>query len=572
MAVMVLDGDSRAAVETVQALGQVGMSSDVSAETDECLAFHSKYVRRKFRQPPQPSSPVFVDWLQSLDAEHSYELIVPCTEASLLGLRKVPTGDRLRSKAVLPSDEALDIALDKQRTLKLAARLGLRVPKSVLIESAENIPAVDQYPVVLKPIRSKLNVGGKLVTVAPIIASDEAQRLGWLNRWLPLTVVLQQEYIVGRGLGVELLFGRGQEVWHFAHERIHELPLTGGASTYRRSQLPPAQALADSRKLLSALEWHGVAMVEFKVDKRGVAWLMEINPRFWGSLALAIDAGVNFPAGLLRMARGEAPLPQPKYRTSYYTRDLQRDINWIRMNMRADRKDSLLLTQLGWSSFLQYFRPLLGKESWDHFDSHDLGVTGAILKEIARNFTNNLRGIIRTRIENKRIARHHRRLTRQLVGSKAPRRKLLFLCSGNICRSPLAEELAKRKLAGYEIHSAGLNAKNGTGCPPHILSVANSLGINLSEFRPTSVSKRDIDEAELVLVMDSDNYNGVAREFPEAMGRVTALGLFASQARVRIADPFLADEEETRVVSQQIQSSIDGLASWLKNGANGSGL
>lgn len=571
MAVMVLDGHSRAAVETVQSLGQAGVSVDVSAETDECLAFHSKYVRRKFHQPSQPFSSVFVNWLQSLDAKHGYELIVPCTEASLLGLRNVPAGDRLRTKAVLPSDEALDIALDKQRTHQLAARLGLSVPESVLIESAENIPAVNQYPVVLKPVRSKLNVGGELVTLAPIIASNEAQRSSWLNRWLPLTAVIQQEYLVGRGLGVELLFERGQEVWHFAHQRIHELPLTGGASTYRRSLLPPAQALADSRKLLRALEWHGVAMVEFKVDARGVAWLMEINPRFWGSLALSIDAGVNFPAGLLRMARGEAPLPQPKYRTSYYSRDLQQDIDWMKMNLKADRRDSHLLTQPRWSSFLQYFRPLLGKESWDHFDMHDLGVTGAMLKEIVRNFTNNLRSIIRTRIENKRITGHHRRLTRLLVGPKAPRRKLLFLCSGNICRSPLAEELAKRKLAGYEIHSAGLNTKNGTGCPPHILSVAKSLGINLSEFRPTRVSKRDIDEAELVLVMDSDNYNGVAREFPEAMGRVTALGLFASQARVRIADPFLANEEETRVVSQQIRSSIDGLASWLQTGLNGGG-
>jgi len=564
MAVMVLDAHSRAAVETIQSLGRAGTGIDVSAETDDCLAFHSKYVRRKFRQPSQPSSPIFLEWLRAVDSENGYELIVPCTEASLLGLRNAPAGDPLRAKAILPSDEALDIGVDKQRTVQLASRLGLRVPESMVIQSAKDIPAASRYPVVLKPVRSKLSVGGELVTLAPIIARDAGQRLSWLNRWLPLTAVLQQEYVAGWGLGVELLFERGQEIWYFAHERIHELPFTGGASTYRRSVLPPAQALEDSRKLLRALEWHGAAMVEFKVDASGVAWLMEINPRLWGSLALPIDAGVDFPAGLLRIARGEAPLPQPKYRVSYCTRDLQRDVDWMRTNLRADHKDAHLLTRPRWSSFLQYFRPLLGKESWDHFDWHDLGVTAAIFKEIARTFTNGIRRNIRTIIENRRIAAHHRRLTRLLVGPKAPRKKLLFLCSGNICRSPLAAELARRKLPGYEIHSAGLNAKNGTGCPAHILSLARSLDINLSGFRPKDVSKRDIDEAELVLVMDSDNYEDVARQFPEAMERVTTLGLFAPQARVRIADPFLLNEEETRVVSRHIQSSIDGLALWLR--------
>lgn len=568
MAVLVLDGHSRAAVETVQSLGRAGVCIDVSAESKECLAFHSKYVRRKFRQPAQPSSPVFLNWLQALDAEHGYELIVPCTEASLLGLRNVPAGDRVRTKAVLPSDEALDIGLDKHRSIQLASRLGLRVPESVLIESAENVPAASRYPVVLKAVRSKLNVGGQVVTLAPIIASDAEQRLSWLNHWLPLTAVLQQEYVAGWGLGIELLFERGKEVWNFAHERIHELPLTGGASTYRRSVFPPAQALEDSRKLLRALEWHGVAMVEFKVDARGLVWFMEINPRLWGSLALPIDTGVDFPAGLLRMARGEAPLPQPKYRVFYYTRDLQRDVDWVRANLRAERKDSHLLTRLRWSSFLQYLRPLLGRESWDHFDWHDLEVTGAIFKEIARGFARGIRRNIRTIIENRRITAHHRWLTRRLAGPKAPRKKLLFLCSGNICRSPLAAELARRKLPGYGIHSAGLNAKNGTGCPAHLLSVARSLDINLSGFRPTAVSQRDVDEAELVLVMDSGNYKDLAREFPEAMGRVTTLGLFAPQASVRIADPFLLNEEETRVVSRQIQASIDGLASWLKKEVN----
>src|SRR6185312_9651469 len=75
------------------------------------------------------------------------------------------------------------------------------------------------------------------------------------------------------------------------HERIHALPVTGGASTYRRSIEPPEALLRATDTLLSHLRWHGVAMVEFKVAPDGDFRLMEINPRLWGSLPLAVAAG-----------------------------------------------------------------------------------------------------------------------------------------------------------------------------------------------------------------------------------------------------------------------------------------
>ena len=56
-------------------------------------------------------------------------------------------------------------------------------------------------------------------------------------------------------------------------------------------------------RLLSSLNWYGVAMVEFKIDPRdGRAKLMEVNPRFWGSLQLSIHSGIDFPYLLYRMA------------------------------------------------------------------------------------------------------------------------------------------------------------------------------------------------------------------------------------------------------------------------------
>ena len=99
----------------------------------------------------------------------------------------------------------------------------------------------------------------------------------------------------------------------FAHKRLREYPATGGASTLRESvRRDDIRDMALS--LLKALDWFGVAMVEFKLDPRdGIFKLMEINPRFWGSLSLAVAAGVNFPYLLYSMSYGENFKPVEQY-------------------------------------------------------------------------------------------------------------------------------------------------------------------------------------------------------------------------------------------------------------------
>src|SRR5438270_7981418 len=351
--VLVLDGHSRAALEAMQSLGRAGVQVDFAAETQDCLAMHSRYISRKLQQPPQERAAEFHSWLREQDKLRNYLLIVPATETSLLGLRQLDENDPLRRKAVIAGNKALDVALDKQKTWQLAHKLGVPVPKGVLISALSEIGPVQQFPVVLKPTHSKVVVDRALRTLAVALVKNESERQEQLRRWLPLTPVQQQEYVSGRGVGVELLFNCGKKIWHFAHERVHEYPLTGGASSYRRSIDPPAAMLDEAEKLLTGLNWHGVAMVEFKIDAKGQHWLMEINPRLWGSLALSIDADVDFPLGLLQIAQSEEPAPQPKYKVPYFTRDLRTDVDWLKCNLRANRHDPLLHTRSCAFSFLE---------------------------------------------------------------------------------------------------------------------------------------------------------------------------------------------------------------------------
>ena len=76
-----------------------------------------------------------------------------------------------------------------------------------------------------------------------------------------------------------------------------------------------------TRKLFKGLRWNGVAMVEFKIDKRdNLPKLMEINPRFWGSLALPIYAGVDYPYLLFQLARGEKVKKVEQYKVGVKAR------------------------------------------------------------------------------------------------------------------------------------------------------------------------------------------------------------------------------------------------------------
>ena len=132
--------------------------------------------------------------------------------------------------------------------------------------------------------------------------------------------VLLQQRIVGPGVGIFLLIRKGEVLAQFAHRRIREKPPSGGVSVYRESIPANPELVSRSRALLERFDWEGVAMVEYKIDAQsGAPFLMEINGRFWGSLQLAIDAGVDFPVLLLRSQRGEG-VTMPQYKSGVRSR------------------------------------------------------------------------------------------------------------------------------------------------------------------------------------------------------------------------------------------------------------
>ena len=192
-------------------------------------------------------------------------------------------------------------------------------------------------------------------------------------------------------------------------------------------------------RLAKALRYSGLAMVEFKQNPRTREWvLIEINARVWGSLPLSVAAGLDFPRYLYEMIvlnRTNFPV---NYRVNHYCRHLTTDFEWFRANARADRNDPTLLVTSYAKIAAELFHILSLRESSDTFQVDDLRPA---FSELAGFISAKRFGIL------KRM-----RFYRGLRGKKAARaiaggKRVLFVCYGNICRSPFAARRFE-KLAG----------------------------------------------------------------------------------------------------------------------------
>jgi predicted ATP-grasp superfamily ATP-dependent carboligase len=337
--VVVTDGEQRAALAVVRSLGRAGYPVHVVSARPPSLAGASRYARSETGVPDPLGPPD--DYAQAV-AERSREvvaeIVVPITEAALLALRphQCFLGD-----AGVPWPEPDHVAriCDKATVLQTAVDLGMRVPEQRVLDSrVSRSPDLSdlQFPLVLKPARSVAGEVGRKVKLGVKYAAD-TEELDTTLEQLPDEAfpLLLQQRIVGPGIGIFLLLWDGEVVARFAHRRIREKPPSGGVSVYRESVEADPALVEQSVRLLEAFNWQGVAMVEFKVDQAsGQPYLMEVNGRFWGSLQLAVDAGVDFPGLLVAAALGQKPEPVLSYRTGVRSRWWWGDVDQLLIRMR----------------------------------------------------------------------------------------------------------------------------------------------------------------------------------------------------------------------------------------------
>jgi predicted ATP-grasp superfamily ATP-dependent carboligase len=323
--VIITDGDQRAALAVVRSLGHeyrcvVTASSRSSLAGQSRFSSHSVVVPDALERPNE-----FADAIVALAADEQAAVVLPITEPAMLAILGVRS--RLAPAVVpfpdLPTFKALT---DKQRLLDEASKLGISVPAQTIVPARIAAVSMDfhglQYPIVLKPSRSVSENGKGRAKFSVSYAADESE-LRYKIRLLPPAAfpLLLQQRITGPGMGIFLLIWDGEQRAQFAHRRLCEKPPSGGVSVYCESVAINEDLRDRSRALLDHFGWRGVAMVEYKRDATtGRCYLMEVNGRFWGSLQLAIDAGVDFPRLLVASALGDRFKPQASYRIGVRSR------------------------------------------------------------------------------------------------------------------------------------------------------------------------------------------------------------------------------------------------------------
>jgi predicted ATP-grasp superfamily ATP-dependent carboligase len=244
-----------------------------------------------------------------------------------------------------------------------ARRADVRVPETVIVSRATRAELEKRtfsYPVVVKPRRSAMHVGGGTTKRSVRYAHDAAGLRQLVTDMLidDSDELLLQEFVEGQGAGVFGLYAQGEPLFFFAHRRIREKPPSGGVSVLCESVPLPEEGVQAARRILDSLQWHGVAMVEFKVDSAGRAWLIEINARFWGSLQLAVDSGADFPWLLYQLALGARPEVPGSYAIGNRLRWWLGDLDNLYARLKDRRWTPTITHKLGaLAEFLQPWQP-----------------------------------------------------------------------------------------------------------------------------------------------------------------------------------------------------------------------
>ena len=573
MRILILDGDSSAGCAILQSLGAAGYECWLAACGTDHAAFTSRYVARAAVYPnPLSDKSAFQRWALDFHQQHRFALIIPPTEATLIPLHEARDEPGFADVLALPPPRAVELGFDKEQVRALAASLGIATPPNLLIHNASELksPAIEEWlkdtAVVIKPIRSKIWSGRGASEPRVQIATSQKELHEFVEPIVLLTPVQLQPWVPGKGNSIELLVNRDEVSMSFAHERIHELPLTGGGSSYRKAIAPPPALLEGSAKLMRALEWHGVAMVEYRCDDASDRhWLMEINGRFWGSLHLPLFAGVDFPNGLVDLlVHHRVPLPQKTpVRNGVYARNVSRDLDWIKAILKSRYSDRFLLRRPLPESLLEWARVLSGKETWDGARLCD---PKPILYELKTRLQHEVKNV-------GRIARRFGLLHRERLRSRSQRRwiagkrRVLVLCYGNICRSPYAEvtTASRSKLADIELRSSGFFPVPGRKTPEIFQGLARQRGIDLSAHRSRLIDKKDLLWADVIVLMDQKNFEAL-REFDrKSLSKVVWLGAFDASGPLEIADPYDQPISVVETILDRMDRCLEVLAQTISS-------
>lgn len=557
--VLVMGDDTRSFLAIVRSLGRRGIAIHAAPSNFRSPALRSRYIGVIHELPPWIGDGN--EWLKAtteLLRRQRYSLVIPCNETALLPLQRYRTSLSEFARLAIPDDGAITVLFDKHKTRELATRLGVNITAGRLVapdDAAENVLSELGAPVVVKPRRSY-----SLETLGLRRKVDVVDNPARLQKHLDQhdrNEILLEEYFPGQGIGVSVLASHGRLLQAFEHHREREID---GASFYRCSAPITPDLIDAAGSVIAALEYTGLAMFEFKRNTTGQWVLLEINARPWGSMPLPLALGVDFPYRWYRLLTLGEETPAVSYPTGIYGRNLLPDVRMLLVEAAGRPLSRVRRSFFVMGSLLELRRLLVGQEIHDVFARDDVrpaflelvDAGHAVFRKLAK-FLPGAASLRRNR------ARAQVRALWQYAGPL-----VVFVCQGNICRSPFAGAVLKAELANASVSvaDAGIMALSGRSSPALAVDAAAEHGIDLRLHRSIWLTPEMARAASLLIVFDEPTRMAIADRYPDTSARIVLLGDLTGIGQ--IADPVDGSAEDFRTTYSQIAAAIAELAALLR--------
>lgn len=389
--VLILGDDIGIFLAVARSLGRRGIEVHVVASSSSAPGLASRYIARVHSLPSYAADPTaWLHALQNLVAEYKFRLVLPCSDCALLMLNH-HAESLSRETLALPNPQALARFTDKVETRALAQGLNVPVAEGELTgrktDPAE-LAARLGLPLVLKPRTSYLLRSSETKRSARIVRDLDELKQALMAA--PVEGWLAEAFFHGEGVGLSVLADRGQIKLAWQHQRRKAFSETGASTVRSGAPLDP-RLLSQVRSLAEAVELSGIAMFEFRCNAAsGEHILLEVNPRFWGSLPLAVAAGVDFPSFLWDMKVGNAERSPPKGRIGVTKRNMTGEFD--RLSDEIDQSASAGRKLLSVAATIGLCATLASRARFDTWAADDPAPFFAERRQLARRL---LRGFVK---------------------------------------------------------------------------------------------------------------------------------------------------------------------------------
>jgi predicted ATP-grasp superfamily ATP-dependent carboligase len=381
MDVLVTGADQRQGLAAIRALGSRRLRVFAAGLESHSLGFFSRYTAGFCQYPsPYTDKEGFIATILQVVKTYQIPVVIPVVESTVITLDEFRGEFEGITQLALPSSESLLLALDKKETLDLAQNLCIPIPKSCFADSMEEaLSFADDigYPIVMKP-RAQASFS-KVRGNFPFKVTYARNRQDCIEQLHPYSregiYPILQQYCPGVKVNQGLFYAGNELLGLYQYKGVREYPLSGGVTSLHLSVPIESELREWTLRLIKAMAWEGVAMVEYKVNEvTGQKVLMEVNGRFWAPLSAANKLGLNFPYALYRYVKDGVKERLPEdYPLGIRNRYLRGDLVAL-MKHWLGHSQNYLAPMPGkgralWD-FLRDFRPGVQGDVWDWRDRY----------------------------------------------------------------------------------------------------------------------------------------------------------------------------------------------------------